>query len=558
MKNKYLPIVIIGMMILLVGTVCAMSSETFDKMSPFGKLRYYLSGNLFTTWGEANCCAENQAGKNQHGNYVGYDEFWAEPGDKIDCDDGGCSYDKCAIDYYPDITIYLSGGGPTYNNINWNGWEEEKGEGVSFYIPSVYDWYWVEVYCCPESCETGDWETKVYVCEDNNWDYKGKYDKDDSCKWDSSGCWCNEEDENKYVDQDGLVHCKKSSYSKVNDGTWCSEYIKHDRCGRCSNDNIYWVDSDGATTNDICETCSYGCNTGGETCKSEVVIDCTDFGKEGDCISHSECEWVDADSWTLHEHCVAKSVCTPDCGGKECGSDGCSGSCGTCQTGYSCSNGQCVIGNGEVPECIGEEEIFYTKGQLAVNTKKFFGGKNSFSGSFEVNPGLAKTSLPLIVPSYFTNKATACCGNLTAVFVDKETGKIDSSNPNIWGVVSGFFTGAFTGATIGFVAGAPLGPGAVLTGTAGLVIGAIDGALIGTLMKDTESIDYSYNVYKCVPKGEGGFCLEFAHKWLNPYTDTDCQTNTIILIVLTVFGFILISKMAGCYGRFEMNAGEII
>jgi chitinase len=37
--------------------------------------------------------------------------------------------------------------------------------------------------------------------------------------------------------------------------------------------------------------------------------------------------------------------CTPSCGGKTCGSDGCGGSCGTCASGSTCStSGQCVAG----------------------------------------------------------------------------------------------------------------------------------------------------------------------------------------------------------------------
>lgn len=34
--------------------------------------------------------------------------------------------------------------------------------------------------------------------------------------------------------------------------------------------------------------------------------------------------------------------CTPNCQNKQCGDNGCGGSCGTCQTGYTCSNYQCV------------------------------------------------------------------------------------------------------------------------------------------------------------------------------------------------------------------------
>lgn len=35
-------------------------------------------------------------------------------------------------------------------------------------------------------------------------------------------------------------------------------------------------------------------------------------------------------------------VCTPSCIGKTCGDDGCGGSCGSCSTGYTCTNNQCV------------------------------------------------------------------------------------------------------------------------------------------------------------------------------------------------------------------------
>ncbi len=39
-------------------------------------------------------------------------------------------------------------------------------------------------------------------------------------------------------------------------------------------------------------------------------------------------------------------ACTPSCGGKQCGSDGCGGTCGTCKPGSSCdvASGRCVAG----------------------------------------------------------------------------------------------------------------------------------------------------------------------------------------------------------------------
>ena len=41
--------------------------------------------------------------------------------------------------------------------------------------------------------------------------------------------------------------------------------------------------------------------------------------------------------------------CVPDCSGKACGGDGCSGSCGTCQGGQICAKGACVVDC--VPDC---------------------------------------------------------------------------------------------------------------------------------------------------------------------------------------------------------------
>jgi agmatine/peptidylarginine deiminase len=44
--------------------------------------------------------------------------------------------------------------------------------------------------------------------------------------------------------------------------------------------------------------------------------------------------------------------CVPNCAGKQCGDDGCGGSCGTCPSGKTCQNYQCV---GCTPNCAGKE-----------------------------------------------------------------------------------------------------------------------------------------------------------------------------------------------------------
>jgi len=45
------------------------------------------------------------------------------------------------------------------------------------------------------------------------------------------------------------------------------------------------------------------------------------------------------------EHCNASGQCrcTRDCGGRECGDDGCGGSCGDCGADYACDSGSCVL-----------------------------------------------------------------------------------------------------------------------------------------------------------------------------------------------------------------------
>lgn len=44
-------------------------------------------------------------------------------------------------------------------------------------------------------------------------------------------------------------------------------------------------------------------------------------------------------------------ACLPDCGGKNCGADGCGGTCGVCAAGTTCEDNQCV---GCTPDCAGK------------------------------------------------------------------------------------------------------------------------------------------------------------------------------------------------------------
>jgi hypothetical protein len=160
-------------------------------------------------------------------------------------------------------------------------------------------------------------------------------------------------------------------YDTLDDGTYCDG---PDRPGFCQ-----------AGTCITGDTCGNGACTAGETC-AECPEDCCavdPFCGDGDCAAGEEDDcftdcpqcstyddclgWMDVgpceqphcqegrcyttpeddgaycqqpseEGWSegtcVNQQCV---VCTPDCAGKECGDDGCGGSCGTCGDGLACS-----------------------------------------------------------------------------------------------------------------------------------------------------------------------------------------------------------------------------
>jgi hypothetical protein len=89
-------------------------------------------------------------------------------------------------------------------------------------------------------------------------------------------------------------------------------------------------------------SCPADCKSGCACCDgNDCVADTSDeqCGKGAEvCI---EC--------TGQDKCVKGAcVCLPACaGGKECGSDGCGGSCGTCEAGKNCEGAQCVVKCGD-------------------------------------------------------------------------------------------------------------------------------------------------------------------------------------------------------------------
>ncbi len=114
-----------------------------------------------------------------------------------------------------------------------------------------------------------------------------------------------------------------------------------------------------------CEETSQGCVTDASACECLADADCGagHVCTAGDCVCVPACDGKacgsdgcggscgsceDDQSCTLQGQCV----CQPDCAGKQCGDDGCGGSCGSCGVGTECSpEATCVC----VPACDGRE-----------------------------------------------------------------------------------------------------------------------------------------------------------------------------------------------------------
>ncbi|MCG3175039.1 MAG: hypothetical protein GMKNLPBB_03373 [Myxococcota bacterium] len=97
------------------------------------------------------------------------------------------------------------------------------------------------------------------------------------------------------------------------------------------------------------KNCLDTCREGVVECQSRVeyrVCDnfnndvCFEFGPTTQCPQGMICEFG---------RC-AKDTCVPKCDGRQCGDNGCGGSCGSCAAGKSCINGQCL--EDCQPECV--------------------------------------------------------------------------------------------------------------------------------------------------------------------------------------------------------------
>ena len=143
-------------------------------------------------------------------------------------------------------------------------------------------------------------------------------------------------------------------------------------CGDCAEG--FACDVDGMCVEDICEAdctdklcgddgCGGSCGdcADGEVCSDAGVCGAPVLSCEGICGDPADGCYCDEACFENGDCCVdvcdfcgdleGCGACEPDCDGKECGDDGCEGSCGVCDAG-ECTEGVCVVvaecGNGTV------------------------------------------------------------------------------------------------------------------------------------------------------------------------------------------------------------------
>jgi len=97
--------------------------------------------------------------------------------------------------------------------------------------------------------------------------------------------------------------------------------------GACQSCQPNWTDAgDCNCTPTACSACS-GQKLQRDGCGNERYVACS----------------KDAQGCPAGEFCYQDACCRPDCSGKECGSDGCGGSCGDCPASFSCQGSSCQL-----------------------------------------------------------------------------------------------------------------------------------------------------------------------------------------------------------------------
>jgi len=227
-------------------------------------------------------------------------------------------------------------------------------------------------------CTQGDWCTGGLCvpgppvdCDDDN------YCTHDFCDWETGQCshlnlaWqC--DDENACTSPDLCIDgsCQGLPVDCSDFDPCTSDSCKEETgCHHVSIDNVPCNDGDACTTGDICQ---------GGICVPVGTADCDD-GQEctaDNCNPDSGCTHqplIDGTSCNSDSGwvCAAgKCICLPECGGRDCGDDGCGGSCGQCDEG----------------ECLTQQGVCLLPGWILIPGGEFSMGSPDGTGETSAEP----------------------------------------------------------------------------------------------------------------------------------------------------------------------------
>lgn len=203
-----------------------------------------------------------------------------------------------------------------------------------------------------QACYYGDYKCDgghSYVCSYYNNELMWQYFE--TC---SNGCdsWTGKCYENSGSNDDEKRKCTDGTYACLSDLTAITMLLPEYSILVCQGGGWY-------ATGEICENgcyeedhvfsskdkvCKQNSSENNENTEPEYVCNNGDFT----CSSNSRLK-CQSNDWVFYETCANGcsngkcNSCTPQCSGRECGLDGCGGSCGSCDTGYDCSPiGRCL------------------------------------------------------------------------------------------------------------------------------------------------------------------------------------------------------------------------
>jgi hypothetical protein len=137
-----------------------------------------------------------------------------------------------------------------------------------------------------------------------------------------------------------LRECGWAACNDPNAGS-CADAGKDGAANRCGQwDDAWACNCDDACSqfSDCCSDMETVCAAAGGSCAGA----CGSADPQGSCYCDEQCA-QNGDCCPDYETECGGGTCTPDCFGKQCGDDGCGGTCGSCEGNFECNaDAQCV------------------------------------------------------------------------------------------------------------------------------------------------------------------------------------------------------------------------